>query len=92
MAKARKHKHLEFHVDRPAAKPFITNSFDEAAGMAISLAASNGRPVNLDVVCWDVAAARVWGGDEGVEQYREDPEASVFERIVVRADAQGRVR
>lgn len=88
---AGKHKDLEFHVDRPNGSTFITKSFPEASAMAVSIAASNGRKVNIDVICWSVGAARAWGGDSGVEQYKEDPEASVFERIEVRADAQGRI-
>ena len=40
---------------------------------------------------WMKAAARVWAGDYGVEVYEEDPEASVHERIVIKADAQDRI-
>ena len=50
-----------------------------------------GEKINLDVVTWSRAAARAWGGDDAVEQYDEDPEASIFERIVVQADSWGRI-
>jgi hypothetical protein len=42
-------------------------------------------------VTWTKAAARKWGGDAAVETYEIDPEASVHERITVKAEALGRV-
>jgi hypothetical protein len=84
------HKDVEFHVDRRD-DTFITRRFDEAAGMAIAIAASTGTTVNIDVVVWSRAGARAYQGDSGVEIYDEDPEASVFERIEVKADSLGRV-
>jgi hypothetical protein len=32
-----------------------------------------------------------WGGDDAVEVYKEDPDASVSERIKITADSVGRV-
>lgn len=79
-------KNLEFHVgDR------VFNTWPEACGQAAGEAASHGGVVNIDVVVWDEEAARAWGGDDAVERYNEDPEASVFERIEIRANSLGRV-
>ena len=90
------HKDVEFAIDKPkgyATPPneFIYKTFAEAAAQAISLASSHGEEVNIDVLAWSEAGARWWGGDYAVEQYREDPEASIFERIVVRAENVGRI-
>ena len=87
---ARSHKDVEFHVELANGKTQVYRKFDEAAGMAVSLAAS-GRPTTIDVVIWSRAGARAYGGDWGVEQYNEDPEASVFERIEVEANNLGRI-
>jgi hypothetical protein len=84
-------KDLEFAVDDVGGRERIFKSFDEAAAFAVSIAASTGRTVNLDVLTWSRAAARKWQGDSGAEAYDEDPEASVFERIEIRADSVGRV-
>ena len=84
-------KNLEFHVDRPDGTTAIETKFDKAAGLAISISCSNGEPVNIDVVAWSRSAARAWSGDDGVESYDDDPEASVFDRIVVRAESIGRI-
>lgn len=46
-----------------------------------SIAASNGEASSVDVLVWTEAGARWYGGDDAIERYREDPEASVFERI-----------
>ncbi len=86
-----KHKDVEFAVDDALGNQRTFKSFDEAAGFAVSMAASMGKDVNLDVLVWSKAGAKAYGGSSGVEVYEEDPDASVFERIVVRADAQGRV-
>ena len=59
---------------------------------AVSLAMSDGRPHHIDVLVHSAAGARWYrGSSDGEEEYEEDPEASVFERIEVRADSQGRV-
>lgn len=81
---------LEYHVDtRAGTRTF--GKFDEAAGIAVALAVSDGRPHDIDVVVWSAKGAKKYGGNDAVERYREDPEASVFERITVRADSRGRI-
>lgn len=88
---SRRVKGLEFAVDDSSGRQRIFDTFGEAAAFAITIAASNGREVNLDVLAWDRKAAKAWGGDDGVEEYDADPDASVSDRIVIRAESQGRV-
>lgn len=89
---SRTHKDVEYHVDHANGQTLITRNYNEAAGIAIGLSSASGRAVNLDVVVWSRAGARTVFGDDGAAQYDEDPDASVFQRIVVRADNQGRIR
>jgi len=87
---AKKIKDVEFAVDDASGDQRIFDTFDEACGFAVSLAAS-GRKVNLDVLIYSEAGARRWGGDEAVKEYREDPDASVSDRIEIRAESKGRI-
>ena len=84
-------KDVEFAVDDASGHQRIFKSFDKAAGFAVSLAAGDGREHDVDVLVGSKAGARAFAGDDGVEQYLEDPDASVFERIIVQAEARGRV-
>lgn len=82
---------LEFHVsDERGQGTTIFTNFDKAAGFALSRACSTGNEMQIDVVTWSKAAARAWGGDNAVEVYESDPEASVHERILIKAQALGR--
>lgn len=85
-------KGLEFHVGVSGIhQAEVVNTFGEACKKAVVLAVSGGQEILIDVVCWSRAAARAWGGDAAVEAYNEDPEASVHERIVIKAESQGRI-
>jgi hypothetical protein len=86
-----RHKDLEFHIDSRQGKTLIFKTFAEAAACAVGNAASHGQPVTIDVVAWSRGAARVWGGDHAVEEYDADPEASVHERIIIKAESRGRI-
>ena len=86
----RTHKDVEFSVDDASGKERIFKNFDEAAGFAVAVAAS-GRETHLDVLIWSKSGARFYGGDDAVEQYNEDPEASVFERFEISVNSVGRV-
>ena len=83
---ATEHADLEFAVDG-----FYTHDFSAAMGRAVQRALAHGQPVALDVIVWSEDAARAYGGEEAVAVYREDPEASVHDRIVVTAASQGRI-
>lgn len=69
----------------------LFETFNEAAGHAVSLAASGKEDVSIDVLIYSEDGAREWGGDSAVEDYWQDPDASVSERIIVRAESIGRV-
>ena len=92
MAKAT-HRDVEFVVDVPkraSGRERIYRRFDDAAANAILLSMTEGL-VYLDVLVWSEAGARWLNGDAGVEQYREDPAASVFERLEIKVNSVGRV-
>ena len=84
------HKDVEFHVQVESNNTEVFETWDEAAARACTLAVNEGS-VKLDVVVFSAAGAEWFMGEEGRKQYEEDPDASVFERIVVKANAQGRV-
>lgn len=81
---------LEYHVDCVGGEVSVFGSFEEAGAAAVVRAAHTGEST-IDVVVWSEEGARAYGGDDAVEQYLEDPEASVFERLEVRVNNQGRV-
>jgi imidazole glycerol phosphate synthase subunit HisF len=82
---------LEFHVSFAGSTDTqIFHNFDKAAGMALAKACS-GRDVHIDVVTWTRAAAKRWAGEYGLEVYDSDPEASVHDRILIKAESLGHV-
>jgi len=85
------HRDVEFAVDDASDRQRIFKSFDEACGFAVGLAASTGKSWNVDVLIHSKAGARSWGGDDAVEQYMEDVDASVSDRIRIKAEDQGRI-
>ncbi len=87
----RLHPDVEFAVNDAAGDERIFGTFADAASFAVAIAASSGRSVNLDVLIWSEEGADAYGGSDDVEQYLDDPDASVFERLVVTVDAVGRV-
>lgn len=84
------HNDVEFAVDDAGGQEKVFKTFEEAAAFAMAVAMSTGDTV-LDVLIWSEAGARAYGGDDAVEQYNEDPEASVFERYEISVNAAGRV-
>lgn len=85
-ARAARHDKVEFRVDSS-----YYRTFDEACGAAVVRAASSGKTAYIDVLIYSPAGARWWGGEDAVEEYEDDPDASVFERIAIKADSKGRV-
>lgn len=83
-------KDLEFHVDLHGST-HVFKTFKKAIETAVIHSINTGKTVNVDVLTYNEAAAQAFGGDSGVESYREDPEASVFHRIAVRDEDLGRV-
>jgi hypothetical protein len=92
MAREKTHRDVEYAVDDASGRERIFKTPDEAAGFAVSLALSDGQPHHIDVLVHSVEGARWYrGSSDGEKEYEEDPEASAFERIEIRADSQGRV-
>jgi len=85
------HPDLEFAVEDASGRERTFKTFDEAAGFAVSIAASTGRDVAVDALAWSRAAAKFYHGDYGAEEYDADPDASVFDRVVISAEHVGRV-
>ncbi len=90
MAREKSHPDVEYAVDDSSGEEHIYKFFDDAATMALHTAITTGK-VNLDVLVWSEDGAEWYGGDDAVEQYNEDPEASIFERFEIRVNAVGRV-
>ncbi len=90
---AKKHKDLEFQVESKVRgnKVLVFKTFEEATAAAVRASALTYETVYLNVLTWSKAAAKAWAGDYGVAVYEADPEASVHERILVNAVAQGRI-
>lgn len=83
-------KGIEFAVDDAQGRERIFETFGDALIFAVGQSISTGRPVNVDVLAHSREAAEKWQTGGG-EIYDEDTDASVFQRIVIRADDQGRV-
>jgi hypothetical protein len=86
---ARTHKDVEYHVEGLGRTQIFTDPRD--AFVAVGDACVSRGEATLDVVIWSKAGAKAYGGDDAVERYEEDPEASVFERFEFRCNAVGRV-
>lgn len=81
---------LEFHVDLPSGEVNIYETVDDAAPDVLITALTRGE-CTLDVVVFSKAGARAYGGDDAVDEYKEDPEASVFDRFEITVNNLGRV-
>lgn len=84
------HADVEFAVDDASGNERIFKDGKEASAFAVAIAMSKGE-ANLDVLVWSEQGARAYGGDDAVERYNEDPEASVFERYEVKVNFVGSV-
>jgi len=74
----------EFQITLPNGEDRYFKKWDEACGLAVSIAAS-GKTVSIDVLCDSAADAKKFGIDD------YDPEASVTARIEIKADNKGKV-
>jgi hypothetical protein len=66
-------------------------TFEAACALAVRRGLADGNAHDVDVNFYSERAARAWGGDDAAESYREDPDASSGERIVIRVEYVGRV-
>jgi hypothetical protein len=68
----------------------VFDDVGKASAHAIAKAIAD-KPVYLDVIVYSEEDAKAYGGDEAAERYREDPDASVFDRIIIKAESLGMV-
>jgi hypothetical protein len=54
-------------------------------------ALSTGSDIAVDVLTWSRKDAMAYAGEEGGERYDEDPDASVFDRLVITVKSLGRI-
>lgn len=83
------HQDLEYVVSVAGAERAYP-TLDEALMQAFSVALSEGTTC-LDVLVYSQEGAETFGGDDAVEEYQEDPEASVFRRFEIKVNDLGRV-
>lgn len=87
----RPHKDVEFEVSA-GEKMHRFKDWAEAASVAVAMSASGGgEEAVIDVLVHSVEGAQHWLGGYGADMYREDPEASVFQRFSLRVQDKGRV-
>ena len=89
MATESQHPDVEFVVSADGAEQTFT-TFADALTFAFSIALSEAE-VNLDVLVYSEEGATAFGGDSAVDEYREDPEASIFQRFEIEVRGIGRV-
>ena len=88
----RKHKDIEYAVNDIGGGQKTFRDLSEACAYAVLQSMQmGGKYTNLDILVYSESGARALEGESGVEEYREDPDASVFKRIAIKADDQGRV-
>jgi hypothetical protein len=85
------HKDVEFAVDDSRGEEHIFKTFEEAIAFAGRMALTSTVRIELDVLVYSREGAMWWGGIDGAQDYDEDPEASVFDRLHVKVTSQGRV-
>ena len=86
------HQDVEFlWSSTDAGSSRVFDNFAHAAAWGVMMAAANGEKFWIDVLVWSEEGARALAGDYGVEQYLEDPDASVFERLEISVHNVGRV-
>jgi hypothetical protein len=88
---SRTHKDVEYEIsDVNEHRILTTTNAREAMVRALESAMTSGRSY-LDVLIWSEAGAKFFGGTDALEHYRDDPEASIFERFEIKVNAQGRI-
>ncbi len=76
---------VEYHINGR-----IFEDWETAAIYSMTLAIG-GSPIQIDIVIYHEQAALKFGGTYAAERYLEDPDASVFERLTLTINNEGRV-
>ena len=77
-----------FHFDGIARNKRQCPSWESALALAVARAAGDGMAYHVDVCCYSQEAADAFGCGE---EYRDDPNSSVTQRVVIRAENEGRI-
>lgn len=88
MAPLTTHGGVSYQIDLPNGETRTYPVFNEAAAIAVINAFSNGQEQTIDALCNSQEAADSIG--EG-DSHRNDPDASVTARIVIKAEHKGRI-
>jgi hypothetical protein len=83
------HPEVEYVVEADRAERAFS-TFRDALDYAFSVGLSAGT-ARIDVLVFGEDGAMAFGGDSAVEEYREDPNASVFRRFEIDVRDVGRV-
>jgi hypothetical protein len=83
------HPEVEYVVEAEHAERAYP-TFDEALIYAFSVALSAGR-ARIDVLIYGAEGAEAFGGSDAVDRYRDDPEASVFQRFEIEVKDLGQI-
>ena len=89
MTRTETHRDVEFIVSAGDTEQTF-RGFDKALMHAFSVALAEGE-ATIDVLVYSEEGAHAFGGDDAVEEYQEDPEASIFRRFEIRVNDAGRV-
>jgi len=85
------HPDVEFHVLDDQGQDRYFRTFDEAALVVFYGALRDDRWRNLQVLVRSEAGAKWWGGEDAVERFRSDPDASIFEQLKVKVNSEGMI-
>lgn len=91
MAAPQSHNEVEFVVEEGGREITYRHWRDAVTAAAVGSAGLGGEPKHVDVLIYGESGARWWGGDDAVESYRDDPDASVHERFTVSVESLGRI-
>jgi len=83
-------KDYEFAVDDASGREHVFKDLNEASAFAIQVALATGK-ADLDMLAYSEDGAEFLLGEEGIESYLEDPEASVLRRYEIKVNDMGRV-
>lgn len=84
-----RHKDVEYTVLDDAGRSISFRTLKEAVWSAFLASSSTGKWVNVNVLIYSEAGALWYGGDEARRMYLDDPEASVFDQIKLKAYSEG---
>ena len=87
------HEDVEYHVRKFVGieSTRVFRTMNEAILYAFFQTATGQEKAVIDVLVHSEAGAHWYGGDVAVEQYREDPQASVFDRWEIKLNHVGKV-